>query len=110
MAGRAAVVTQADIARTIRAAKQAGACAVEVRPNGTVLVHLTAATIHPGANGSLEGGVAPAVEDKLARQAERRQILAALKAKFGEEDRQKRLEKRRAREAERAARDAVRRS
>ncbi|MBB3934888.1 hypothetical protein [Aureimonas phyllosphaerae] len=48
MGKRAAVVTQADIARTIRAAKQAGAAAVEVRPDGTVLVHLTADTIPRG--------------------------------------------------------------
>jgi hypothetical protein len=34
-------VTQADVARTIRAAKQAGAGAVEVRPDGTIFVHLS---------------------------------------------------------------------
>lgn len=34
-------VTQADVARTIRAAKQAGAGMVEVRPDGTMLVHLS---------------------------------------------------------------------
>jgi hypothetical protein len=33
-------ITQADVARTIRAAKQAGAGVVEVRPDGTILVHL----------------------------------------------------------------------
>ena len=33
--------TQADIARTIRAAKQAGAGGVEVRPDGTMYVHLS---------------------------------------------------------------------
>ena len=40
-------ITQADVARTIRAAKQAGAVVVEVKPDGTVLVHLssTASTI-----------------------------------------------------------------
>jgi hypothetical protein len=33
-------IRQADVARTLRAAKQAGAGAVEVRPDGTMLVHL----------------------------------------------------------------------
>lgn len=32
--------TQADAARTIRAAKQAGAGGVEFRPDGTIFVHL----------------------------------------------------------------------
>lgn len=42
MPRRGAVLTQADVARTIRAAKQAGASDVEVRPDGTLVVHLTA--------------------------------------------------------------------
>ena len=33
--------TQADVARTIRAAKQAGAGGVEIRPDGTMFVHLS---------------------------------------------------------------------
>ena len=33
--------TQADVARTIRAAKQAGAVGVEVRPDGTIYVHIS---------------------------------------------------------------------
>lgn len=36
----AATITQADVARTIRAAKQAGAVEVEIRPDGTMIVHL----------------------------------------------------------------------
>ena len=41
MANRAAKVTQADVARTIRAAKQAGAASVEIRlPGGTFIVRL----------------------------------------------------------------------
>jgi hydrogenase maturation factor HypE len=36
-----AKVTQADVARTIRAAIQAGARGVEVRPDGTMFIHLT---------------------------------------------------------------------
>jgi hypothetical protein len=32
--------TQADIARVIRAARQTGAATVEVRPDGSILVHL----------------------------------------------------------------------
>jgi hypothetical protein len=33
-------VTQADINRSIRAAKQAGAGGVEIRPDGTIFIHL----------------------------------------------------------------------
>lgn len=40
MPRRAANVTQADIARSIRAAKQAGAGSVELRPDGTILINL----------------------------------------------------------------------
>lgn len=36
-----AKITQADVARTIRAAKQAGADRVEVRPDGTITVMLS---------------------------------------------------------------------
>ncbi len=37
----AATITQADVARAIRAAKQAGAAEVEIRRDGTMIVHLT---------------------------------------------------------------------
>jgi hypothetical protein len=40
MPRRPATFTQADVARAIRAAKQAGAEAVEVRPDGTIIVLL----------------------------------------------------------------------
>jgi hypothetical protein len=40
MSRRAATITQADVARAIRAAKQAGAKSVEVRPDGTIVVLL----------------------------------------------------------------------
>jgi hypothetical protein len=40
MPRRAATFTQADVARAIRAAKQAGANSVEVRPDGTIVVLL----------------------------------------------------------------------
>lgn len=36
----AATLTQADVARVIRAARQAGAREVEVRPDGTMLVRM----------------------------------------------------------------------
>lgn len=32
--------TQADVARTIRAAKQAGVGSVEIRPDGTIFIHI----------------------------------------------------------------------
>jgi hypothetical protein len=47
MARRSATVTQADIARAIRAAKQAGAESVEVRPDGTINVLLKSVPVAP---------------------------------------------------------------
>jgi hypothetical protein len=38
-------VTQADVARCIRAPKQAGAAGVEIRPDGTIFIHLRDAEI-----------------------------------------------------------------
>ncbi|MCW4114785.1 hypothetical protein NPA31_007390 [Aurantimonas sp. MSK8Z-1] len=49
MPRRGATLTQADVARTIRAAKQAGAALVEVRPDGSMLVHLIDADARPTA-------------------------------------------------------------
>jgi hypothetical protein len=40
-------ITQADIARAIRAAKQEGAHTVELRPDGAVLIQIAAATPQP---------------------------------------------------------------
>ncbi len=40
MARTSAKFTQADVARSIRAAKQAGAGSVELRPDGTILIRL----------------------------------------------------------------------
>lgn len=37
-------ITQADVARSIRAAMQAGAGGVEVRPDGTIYIHLSPAS------------------------------------------------------------------
>jgi hypothetical protein len=45
MSRRAAVITQAHVARAIRAAKQAGAASVEVRPDGTIIVRVDAPSI-----------------------------------------------------------------
>ena len=45
MSRRAAIITQADVARAIRAAKQAGAATVEVRPDGTIIVRVDAPPI-----------------------------------------------------------------
>jgi hypothetical protein len=53
MSRRAALVTQADVARAIRAAKQAGAATVEVRPDGTIIVHIAAPPIAPELDGDL---------------------------------------------------------
>jgi hypothetical protein len=47
MARRAATITQADVARAIRAARQTGADAVEVRRDGTIVILLSAPPIAP---------------------------------------------------------------
>jgi hypothetical protein len=47
MPRRPAAFTQADVARAIRAAKQAGAESVEVRPDGTIVVLLKSAPATP---------------------------------------------------------------
>jgi hypothetical protein len=48
MSRRPAAITQADIARAIRAAKQAGAAEVEVRIGGaTILVRIAPSTEKP---------------------------------------------------------------
>lgn len=47
MSRRAAILTQADVARAIRAAKQAGAAIVEVRPDGTITILVSAPPIAP---------------------------------------------------------------
>jgi hypothetical protein len=44
---RPANITQADVARAIRAAKQAGAGAVEIRRDGSIMVLLKAPSIVP---------------------------------------------------------------
>lgn len=41
MSRTAAKFNQADLARTIRAAKQAGGEGVELRPDGTIYIHLS---------------------------------------------------------------------
>ena len=41
MSRTAAKFTQADVARSIRAAKQAGAGAVELKPDGTIRIELS---------------------------------------------------------------------
>ena len=40
MSRRPATITQADVARVIRAAKQAGAAAVELKLDGTLVIRL----------------------------------------------------------------------
>ena len=50
---RPAVLTQADVARAIRAARQAGAGAVEIRPDGTIVIAVGASS----SPGKEDGGV-----------------------------------------------------
>jgi hypothetical protein len=40
MPRRPALLTQAEVARAIRAARQAGAAGIEIRPDGTIRVDL----------------------------------------------------------------------
>jgi hypothetical protein len=40
MSRRAAIISQADVARALRAARQAGAAFVEVQPDGTIRIRL----------------------------------------------------------------------
>jgi hypothetical protein len=47
MSRRGAIITQADVSRAIRAAKQAGAATVEVRPDGTIVIRVDAPPITP---------------------------------------------------------------
>lgn len=42
MSRRPAIVTQADVARALRAARQAGAAFVDVQPDGTIRIRLDA--------------------------------------------------------------------
>ena len=42
-----AKITQADVARALRAAKQAGATGVELRPDGSLFIRLTALPADP---------------------------------------------------------------
>ena len=42
MPRRAPVITQADVVRAIRAAKEAGAEGVQINPDGTILILLSA--------------------------------------------------------------------
>jgi hypothetical protein len=57
MSRRAAIISQADVARAIRAAKQAGAATVEVRPDGTIIVRVDA----PPIAGALDDDLPPVV-------------------------------------------------
>ncbi|MGB3043922.1 MAG: hypothetical protein WBB98_12125 [Xanthobacteraceae bacterium] len=47
MTRRAAIITQADVARALRAARQAAAGAVEILPDGRILIRLDAPPIAP---------------------------------------------------------------
>jgi len=51
---RPALLTQAEIRRAVRGAKQAGAGCVEVRPDGTILVHLSPPTAAENAEQPLD--------------------------------------------------------
>lgn len=42
MPRRPAILTEADVTRAVKAARKGGAGAVEVRPDGTILILLTA--------------------------------------------------------------------
>jgi hypothetical protein len=54
MSRRPASITQADVARIIRAAKQAGAPAVEITPGGTIRIVLAASSLQDEGSSSLD--------------------------------------------------------
>lgn len=54
MPRRPATITQADVARSVRAAIQAGADSVEVRPDGTIIIRL-----QPGPDAGRTGNPLP---------------------------------------------------
>jgi len=54
MSRRPATYTQADVARIIRAARQAGAAAVEIAPGGTIRIVLTAPPLQDVTSSSLD--------------------------------------------------------
>jgi len=54
MPRRPASITQADVARIIRAAKQAGAPAVEITPSGTIRIVLAASSLQDAGSSSLD--------------------------------------------------------
>lgn len=47
MTRRAAIISQADVARALRAARQAGAAFVEVLPDGRIQIRLDAPPVAP---------------------------------------------------------------
>ncbi|WP_439925431.1 hypothetical protein [Nitrobacter sp. JJSN] len=47
MSRRAAHFVQADVARALRAARQAGAASVEIQPGGCILIRLDAPPVAP---------------------------------------------------------------
>jgi hypothetical protein len=53
MSRRLAKVTQADVARAIRAAKQAGATDITIRPDGSIVIGLSLTQIQAGAEPEL---------------------------------------------------------
>ena len=53
MSRRLAKVTQADVARAIRAAKQAGATDITIRPDGSIVIGLSLPQIHAAAEPEL---------------------------------------------------------
>jgi hypothetical protein len=54
MPRRPASITQADVARIIRAAKQAGAAAVEIAPDGKIRIVLAAPSLQAAGSSSLD--------------------------------------------------------
>jgi hypothetical protein len=74
-------ITQADVARAIRAAKQAGAAGVEIRADGSIYVRLTADEIAKDLNLSVLS-VCPRVSE-LKRLGEIQQTGARRKNESG---------------------------
>ncbi|OSJ36769.1 hypothetical protein BSZ19_02680 [Bradyrhizobium japonicum] len=71
MSRRAGTILQADVARAIRAAKQTGAGAIQVTPDGTITILLKAPTIVPKDEDAFEKWERENESAKAARRGDR---------------------------------------
>ncbi len=71
MTRRPTILTQADVARAIRAAKQTGAAILEVRPDGTITIYVDAPPIAPSDENAFDKWEREYESAKAARRRDR---------------------------------------